>query len=195
MNNQKKSSLHQAVFKKSALCIALSSALSFPTFAFEEEKVKVAGIERIEVTASRRSSTVQEAPLNITALDADVMKDQNLGDLSDIARFVPGLSIPEQGHAGNSIIVRGLNTNSSGPQSDGGNVATYFGEQPLSADIRLIDVERVEVLIGPQGTLYGAGSLGGAIRYIPNKAELDTTSFEFNLDGFKGAESESLGNE
>ncbi|MFT5758368.1 MAG: iron complex outermembrane receptor protein [Alteromonadaceae bacterium] len=185
---------NRQIFKKSALCIALSSALTVPTYAYEE--AKTVGIERIQVTASRRASTVQEAPLNITALDGDVMKDQNIGDLGDIARFVPGLSIPEQGaRGGNSIIVRGLNTNSTGPSSDGGTVATYFGEMPLEVDVRLVDVERVEVLIGPQGTLYGAGSLGGAIRYIPKKAELDITSFSFSADAFSGAESDSLGGE
>lgn len=184
------------LFKKSAVYLALSSTFAAPVYAFEEADKKIVGIERIEVTASRRASSVQEAPLNITALDADVMKDQNLGDLGDVARFVPGLSIPEQGaRGGNSIIVRGLNTDSTGPSSDGGTVATYFGEMPLEVDVRLIDVERLEVLIGPQGTLYGAGSLGGAIRFIPNKAELDVKSFEFNLDAFSGSESDSLGSE
>lgn len=186
------------VFKKSALCLALSSILAIPTHSYAEEtaeKVSVEGIERIQVTASRRASTVQEAPLNITALDSDVMKEQNISKLTDIARFVPGLSIPEQGRGGNNIIVRGLNTNGTGPDSDGGTVATYFGEMPLAVDVRLIDVERVEVLIGPQGTLYGAGTLGGAIRYIPNKAEFDITSFEFSVDAFSGAESDDMGSE
>jgi outer membrane receptor protein involved in Fe transport len=186
------------VFKKSALCLALSSALAIPTYSYAEEaaeEISVEGIERIQVTASRRASTVQEAPLNITALDSDVMKEQNISKLTDIARFVPGLSIPEQGRGGNNIIVRGLNTNGTGPDSDGGTVATYFGEMPLAVDVRLIDVERVEVLIGPQGTLYGAGTLGGAIRYIPNKAEFDVTSFEFSVDAFNGAESDDIGSE
>jgi len=195
MRSQNNYSLNKGGFKKSALCLALSTAFAVPTYAFEEAAEEIKGIERIEVTASRRASTVQEAPLNITALDGDVMKNQNIGKLTDIARFVPGLSIPQQGRGGNNIIVRGLNTNGTGPDSDGGTVATYFGEQPLLVDVRLVDVERVEVLIGPQGTLYGAGTLGGAIRYIPNKAELDVKSFEFNLDGFKGSESEDIGSE
>ncbi|MFT5814287.1 MAG: iron complex outermembrane receptor protein, partial [Psychroserpens sp.] len=129
------------VFKKSALCIALSSALAVPTYSYAEEN-SVEGIERIQVTASRRASTVQEAPLNITALDSDVMKDQNITQLSDVARWVPGLSVADQGgRSGSPIIVRGLNTNSSGPGSDGGTVATYIGEIPLVVDMKLIDVE------------------------------------------------------
>jgi iron complex outermembrane receptor protein len=183
------------VFKKSALCIALSSALSVPIYSYAEEN-SVEGIEKIQVTASRRVSTVQEAPLNITALDADVMKDQNISQLSDVARWVPGLSVADQGgRSGSPIIVRGLNTNSSGPGSDGGTVATYLGEIPLVVDMRLIDIERVEVLIGPQGTLYGAGTLGGAIRYIPNKPILDETSGSLYGDIFRLSKSDDIGGE
>ncbi|WP_076418551.1 TonB-dependent receptor [Colwellia sp. UCD-KL20] len=186
------------MFKKSAVVLALSSTFVMPCYVIAEETVnaEMRGIERIQVTASRRASSVQEAPLNITALDSDVMKDQNIGKLTEIARWVPGLSIPDQGgRGGNNIIVRGLSTNSTGPDSDGGTVATYFGEMPLAVDVRLIDVERVEVLIGPQGTLYGAGTLGGALRYIPKKAELDVTSVELSGDLFNGAESDNLGGE
>jgi len=186
------------MFKKSAICLALGSILATPmyTIAQESEEVAVEGIERIQVTASRRASTVQEAPLNITALDGDIMKDQNIGNVTDVARWVPGLTIPDQGgRSGNNIIVRGLSTNSTGPSSDGATVATYFGEMPLDVDLRLIDVERVEVLIGPQGTLYGAGTLGGAIRYMPKKAELDVASVEFSGDVFKGEESSNVGGE
>jgi outer membrane receptor protein involved in Fe transport len=131
------------VFKKSALFIAMSSTLMVPSISFAEETA-VKGIERIEVTASRRASSVQEAPLNITALDSDVMKDQNISAAEDVARWVPGLSISDQGgREGSAIIVRGLNTNSSERQADGGTVATYLGELPFNADLRLTDIERV----------------------------------------------------
>lgn len=183
------------VFKKSTLCLALSSALALPVNSYAEESA-ADGIERIQVTASRRASTVQEAPLNITALDGDVMKDQNITQLSDVARWVPGLSVADQGgRTGSPIIVRGLNTNSSGPDSDAGTVATYIGEIPLVVDMKLIDVERVEVLIGPQGTLYGAGTLGGAIRYLPNKPILDETSGSLYGDFFTLSESDDTGGE
>lgn len=162
------------LFTKSALFIALSSTLS-PVISQAAETASVnEGIETIEVTATRRAARVQDIPVNITAIDGDIMKDQNIGELADIARWVPGLTIQDQGgRSGSPIIVRGLNTNSSGPSSDGGTVATYIGESPVNLDLKLIDIDRVEVLIGPQGTLYGAGSLGGAIRYIPNKPILD----------------------
>lgn len=165
------------LFQKSALCVALSTALYQPLVQAQEENSADEGIEKIQVTATRRSATVQEIPVNITALDGDLIADQNISELADVARWVPGLTVQDQGgRSGSPIIVRGLNTNSSGPGADGGTVATYVGESPLSVDLKLLDIDRVEVLIGPQGTLYGAGTLGGAIRYIPNKPVLDETT-------------------
>lgn len=124
------------------------------------------------------------------------MAQQDIEDLDDVARWVPGLTVTDQGGRSDSpVIVRGLNTNSSGPGSDGGTVATYFGEIPLFLNMRLIDVDRVEVLIGPQGTLYGAGTLGGAIRYIPKAVDLDFTSGEVFGDAYSVSESDSLGGE
>ncbi|MEL0631268.1 TonB-dependent receptor [Pseudoalteromonas carrageenovora] len=190
------------MFKPSLLTLAISSAVSsvflLPNAALAQEEVAAQNksLEVIEVTATRRSGSVQNAPLNITALDADIMKDQNISELADVARWVPGLTITDQGgRSGSPIIVRGLNTNSSGPSSDGGTVSTYINEIPVSVDMRLVDIERVEVLIGPQGTLYGAGTLGGAIRYMLKEPELDFTSFEVYGDLFQTQESDSLGGE
>lgn len=190
------------MFKPSLLTLAMSGALSsaflLPNTAFaqEQEAAKDKSLEVIEVTATRRSGSVQNAPLNITALDADIMKDQNISELADVARWVPGLTITDQGgRSGSPIIVRGLNTNSSGPSSDGGTVATYINEIPVSIDMRLVDVERVEVLIGPQGTLYGAGTLGGAIRYMLKEPELDFTSLEVFGNVSQTQESDSIGGE
>ena len=190
------------MFKPSLLTLAISSAVSsvflLPNAALAQEEVaaKNKSLEVIEVTATRRSGSVQNAPLNITALDADIMKDQNISELADVARWVPGLTITDQGgRSGSPIIVRGLNTNSSGPSSDGGTVSTYINEIPVSVDMRLVDIERVEVLIGPQGTLYGAGTLGGAIRYMLKQPELDFTSLEVYGDLFQTKESDSLGGE
>lgn len=184
-------------FKKSVIFLALSSAFTTNGYVLAEDvAIEIEGIERIEVTGSRRTLTVQNAPINITALDSDVMKDQNITQLSDVARWVPGLTVQDQGGLENSpIIVRGLNTNSSGPDSDGETVATYIGEIPLFVDMKIIDVERVEVLIGPQGTLYGAGTLGGAIRYLPNKPILDETSGSIYGDVFNLAHSDDTGSE
>ncbi|WP_339689814.1 TonB-dependent receptor [uncultured Pseudoalteromonas sp.] len=164
--------------------------------AAEQQVATEKAIETIQITATRRAGSVQEAPLNITALDGDVIKDQNIGDLEDVARWVPGLTISDQGgREGSPIIVRGLNTNTSDRISDGGTVATYVGEIPLNIDLRLTDVDRVEVLIGPQGTLYGAGTLGGAIRYLLKQPQLDITEGQVTGDVFSLNESDGTGGE
>jgi iron complex outermembrane recepter protein len=185
---------HTKLFNYSAIALAIASA-GLPTSVALAQTVDKE-IEKIEITATRRTGTVQDAPLNITALNSDLLAEQNIGELADVARWVPGLTVTDQGGRSDSpIIVRGLNTNSSGPGSDGGTVATYFGEIPLFINLRLSDVDRVEVLIGPQGTLYGAGTLGGAIRYIPKKVDLDLTEGQIYGNMFSLSESDSLGGE
>ena len=188
-------------FNKKKIATAVSAALIpvtgglFVPLAHGQEATESA-IETIQVTATRRSGTVQDVPLNISAIPADLMEQQNIEDLDDIARWVPGLTITDQGGREDSpIIVRGLNTNSSGPGSDGGTVSTYVGEIPLFINMLLIDLERVEVLIGPQGTLYGAGTLGGAIRYIPVPVDLDFVSGEIFGGLSSTKESDSIGGE
>jgi len=183
---------------RSLIATAVMSAIYAPTTLAQDalavERPK--SIEKIQVTATRRSGTVQDVPLNITALNGDVIQQQNITDVYDIARWVPGLTVPDQGSRSDAaLIVRGLNTNDSGPGSDGGTVATYVGEIPLYVNMKLVDIERVEVLIGPQGTLYGAGTLGGAIRYLPKAPELDFTSGEFFGDIYSIGESDSLSGE
>lgn len=184
-------------FKRKILACAITTQLITSYHASAEEKPKVdKEIEQIEVTATRRSGSIQEAPLNITALNSDVIKDQNIGDLEDVARWVPGLTVSDQGgREGSPIIVRGLNTNSSDRGSDGGTVATYVGEIPLNINLRLTDIDRVEVLIGPQGTLYGAGTLGGAIRYLLKQPQLDITEGSVSGDLFAINESDDTGGE
>ncbi|MFY8328793.1 TonB-dependent receptor [Pseudoalteromonas sp. ZZD1] len=185
-------------FRPALLASAVSAILFNSQHLAAEESTTQAdkAIETIQITATRRAGSVQEAPLNITALDGDVIKDQNIGDLEDVARWVPGLTISDQGgREGSPIIVRGLNTNTSDRISDGGTVATYVGEIPLNIDLRLTDVDRVEVLIGPQGTLYGAGTLGGAIRYLLKQPELDITEGQVTGDVFSIDESDGTGGE
>ncbi|WP_111977677.1 TonB-dependent receptor [Algibacillus agarilyticus] len=172
-------------FKKNSINLAVTAALSTSVSALADESLetnnqnknnnKPKSLEVIQITATRRTGSIQDLPINVSAIDADLIEKQNLTELSDIARWVPGLSIADQGgRSDQPIILRGLNTNSSGPGANAETVATYLGETPLLIDLKPLDLQRVEVLIGPQGTLYGAGTLGGAIRYIPNKPEMDT---------------------
>lgn len=165
------------------------SVLALPVGAFAVSVPAHAQIidDEIIVTATRRAESVQDIPINISAIGGAQIEQQGFGDLSELTAFVPGINISDQGgRDGNRIVVRGLNAepvqNAFGQENGGGTVATYIGEIPLFVDLRLNDLQRVEVLLGPQGTLYGAGTLGGAIRYIPNKPEFDSTLFEVRSD-------------
>ncbi len=156
-------------------------------------------IEEIVVTATRRAESIQDIPLNIAAFDGELLEKRDITDLAELGRNVPGLYVVDQGKRNaNHIVVRGLNLDTiRGPEALGNNggetVATYVGEIPLYLDFDLTDIERVEVLLGPQGTLYGAGTLGGAIRYIPRRPEFATSSLTFRASSFDLAESDSFG--
>lgn len=140
---------------------------------------------------------MQDIPLNIAAIGAEQIEEQGLDELSDLLAFVPGINIVDRGgRQGNPIIVRGLNVDplgsGDGNNDGGGTVATYIGEIPVFVDLKLNDLERVEVLLGPQGTLYGAGTLGGAIRYIPIKPQFGEISGSVRAEGFQYSEADSL---
>ncbi|WP_295695598.1 TonB-dependent receptor [uncultured Maricaulis sp.] len=150
----------------------------------------------IVVTATRRSETVQDVPLNIAAIGGDQIEEQGFEDLADALAYVPGINIVDRGgRQGNPIIVRGLNADpinsGDGNNDGGGTVATYLGEIPLFIDLKMNDLERVEVLLGPQGTLYGAGTLGGAIRYLPNRPDFDSNMLQIRSSFYQYSEANS----
>lgn len=144
------------------------------------------GIEEIMVTATRRSQSIQDIPYNISAMSGDQLEEAGITSLTDLARTIPGVAYADLGirSAGvnNQLILRGLNANAQGSigayinNLTPAGVSTYMDNTPLFANIKINDLERVEVLRGPQGTLYGAGSVGGTLRFIFNKP--DPTQFE-----------------
>tara|TARA_R110000868_G_scaffold545_3_gene4038 strand:- start:9563 stop:12043 length:2481 start_codon:yes stop_codon:yes gene_type:complete len=151
----------------------------------------------ITVTATRRAETVQDVPLNIAAIGGAQIEEQGFGELADVLAHVPGINIVDRGaRQGNPIIVRGINADpigsGDGDNSGGGTVATYLGEVPIFIDLKLNDLQRIEVLLGPQGTLYGAGTLGGAIRYLPNPPAFDGDLLEVRGSAYQYSEADSL---
>ena len=153
--------------------------------------------QTITVTATRRAESVQDIPLNIAAVGGEQIEEQGFDELSDMLSYVPGINVVDRGgRQGNPLIVRGLNADGlgsgDGNNDGGGTVATYIGEIPLFVDLKLNDMQRVEVLLGPQGTLYGAGTLGGAIRYIPNKPDFGGDLLEVRSEVSKYSEAASL---
>ena len=157
------------------ICTAL---LSFCSTTFAAENV----LEEVIVTATKRGDTdIQSIPASIYALSGSVLEEKAHFDFRSVATSLPGFTFQDLGPGDMEFIIRGVNGN--GPAV----VGAYFGEYVITASdqqdgggknapIKLIDMERVEVLNGPQGTLYGANSMAGNIRYIPNKA--DTAMFD-----------------
>src|SRR5580658_101619 len=153
------------------------------------------GLEEIVVTAEKRESTVQATPISITALSAEDLTTENVFTIEDLAGAVPGVSMRTAGPGQTEYEMRGLT-------SAGGSAATvgfYLDEIPLSAsavalngrtviDADLFDLGHVEVLRGPQGTLYGAGSMGGTIKLVPNPPDFKGYygSAQTSLSGTEG---------
>jgi iron complex outermembrane receptor protein len=143
------------------------------------------GIQEITVTAQRRTENMQNVPITITALTGEMIGQLNVTTLNDYVKFLPNVTVANQGPGQGLIYMRGLATTEDGSQSSGAtgsfpNVAVYLDEQSAqlpgrNLDVYAADIERIEVLEGPQGTLFGAGAQAGVIRYITNKPKLDKT--------------------
>ena len=136
-------------------------------------------LEEVIVTATSRAESTQDIPYNISAITGADIEAQNIVDSNELMRNIAGISVVDRGYRNqghmNSIVIRGVNVD-NGVNGDVGlssvpTVATYVDNTPIFANFLLKDVERVEVLRGPQGTLYGSGALGGAVRYIMKKPD------------------------
>ncbi len=143
------------------------------------------GIEEIVVTAQRRNESIQDVPITIQAIGGDSLSKLNISTFDDVIKMLPNVTFGTNGPGQGNIFMRGLSAGFAGGQSSASiapfpNVATYLDDQSLTfparnLDIYMVDMERVEVLEGPQGTLFGGGAEAGAIRYITNKPRLNKT--------------------
>lgn len=158
--------------------IITSTAIATPALA---QTAADDGSDTIIVTGTRRSTTLMETPINIAAISAEELSRQRIDDVRDIADFTPGMTISDTGPGSTgTIVLRGLSASdvsASGANYDDA-LGVYLGEVPLYYDFKLLDIARVETLLGPQGTLYGLGTLAGAIRYIPNRPNVDQVEGE-----------------
>jgi outer membrane receptor protein involved in Fe transport len=138
-----------------------------------------AGLEEIVVTATRHEESLSKVPISITAITQDSIDQKGIKDFSDIVRFTPGVAFDSS--QTNQISIRGIS--SSGGS---GTTGIYIDDTPIQVRnlgfnsddtlVKLFDLDRVEVLRGPQGTLFGAGSEGGTVRYITVQPSLTQTS-------------------
>jgi iron complex outermembrane recepter protein len=142
-------------------------------------------LEEVLVTATRRTENLQDVPIAITALTGATLQQLNVATFDDYLRYVPSISSANKGPGQSEVYMRGLSTTQFGGQGAGGsgsfpNVAIYLDDQSVqlpgrNLDVYAADLERIEILEGPQGTLYGAGAQAGAVRYITNKPKLNVT--------------------
>src|SRR5580704_10828657 len=137
------------------------------------------GLQEIVVTATRHEESLSKVPISVTALTQDAMDERGIKDFQDIARFTPGVNIDNSGT--NAISIRGISSSAGA-----GTTGIYIDDTPIQMRSlgfnpddtlpKTFDLERAEILRGPQGTLFGAGSEGGAVRYIMTQPSLTTAS-------------------
>ena len=173
---------------KKQLCpiaIAISFALGSPMSVTAEEKAtEEEKGNRIIVTANKKAVYLQDIPSSVQSLTSDVLEAMGADAFEDYSRGISSLSVVDRGPSSKKYTIRGI---SSGLiEATTSAVGVYIDEMPVSAalnqpDIKLFDIERVEVLKGPQGTIYGEGSMGGTIKTITKKANLD--KFSGKIDG------------
>jgi len=156
----------------------------------EREETETVGFEEIVVTATRRATGIQSTAMSISAIGGDELEKAGYNSISQFVDMVPGVTGISEGPGANRIIIRNVATSTQ----EGGSaiIATYFDDFAIAeggfassgaADIRLVDMERVEVLKGPQGTLYGRSAMGGVVRYISNKPNVDKIEGGINVYG------------
>ncbi|MDB6087341.1 MAG: hypothetical protein JWN85_125 [Gammaproteobacteria bacterium] len=171
--------------RRVSLCTA--AILSIPVAQAQESAEEKSGpirLEEIVVTATKRPETLQDVPVAVTAITSADIQSHGFTNYADYVNTVPNMWMQDLGPGQTQIYIRGL-------VAQGGSgfpVATYFGEAVTSvltnnggfANMRLVDIDRVEVLRGPQGTLFGANSLAGVLRVVPNAPDL--TDFQASVD-------------
>lgn len=158
-------------------------------------------IDEIVVTAQKRSESLQDVPVSMSAFGDEQLTRVHATQLQDYAAYMPGINISNGGSPGQtSITLRGIAA--VGP---GSVVGTYVDETPLGAsnnyaratsfalDLMPYDIERVEVLRGPQGTLYGAGSMGGLLKYVLKEPGTEAFEFRAGVEGSNVSGADDLG--
>jgi len=189
------------LFSKWLFTVAFGIGATAPAWAVASSVEESATLEEIVVTAQKREEKVIDVPMSISVLSGDTLEELGVKSVLDLAFAVPSLGAFQVSPGQNLLEIRGI----SGFRGAGTLVGLYMDEVPLSGGIRLgdgsgldiqtIDLARVEVLKGPQGTLFGEGGVGGVIRYVTNDPKLNTTEGSitatyFNTHG--GADSTEL---
>ena len=184
----KQSKINNQEFRKSYVSKSISMAImatmiSIPVYS--KEKPVEEETEVIMVTATKKNQTIQEVPLAVTALTGDFMKDVHLVDVMDIVAYSPGVNGSSQNSFLDSINVRGIRTEdygSGGDPSLGFFKNDQYEGRSGSAISTLFDMDRAEIINGPQGFLFGRNAIGGAISVHSREAEIDVSERSLDVD-------------
>ena len=157
--------------------------------AHAETPASTGTLEEVIVTAQKRTESLQNVPVSITALGTQKLEELHLESINDYIKYLPSVSYQSSGPGFAKIYMRGVSSGGDGNHSGSlPSVGVYLDEQPITTiqgplDIHVYDIARVEALAGPQGTLYGASSEAGTIRIITNKPEFNKFSAAYDLQG------------
>lgn len=185
--------------QKTRLSCAIVAALA-TTPLYAQETQNKAKIETIEVTATKRTESIQDVPVAVSALNGETLENLGIDSFQDYVEFLPNVVFQGTGPGQNEIYIRGAATTQSNimlssVQALQPSVAFYLDEQPVSMagrnlDVYATDIQRVEVLPGPQGTLFGASSQAGTVRMITAKPDHAgfAAGFDTNIGFTKGGE-------
>lgn len=187
------------MFKKTELACAITLALSSTVVHAQEQSGGAGLLEEIIVTATRREATLQSVPIAVQAMSGERLRDLGVDSFEDYVSLLPGVSAEGQAPGKQETYIRGVSPGRAAPVRLSGisgepSVAFYLDEAPITTpgrniDLYAIDLNRIEVLKGPQGTLFGASSQAGTIRLITNKPVFN----EFQGGGLMGLSSTRSG--
>ncbi|MGD0491364.1 MAG: TonB-dependent receptor plug domain-containing protein, partial [Steroidobacteraceae bacterium] len=144
-------------------------------------------LEDIVVTAQKRTESLQDVPLSITALGTQQLDQMNVQTVDDYIKYMPSVSYQTTGPGSAKLYMRGVSSGGDGVHSGSlPSVGVYLDEQPVTTiegllNIHIYDIERVEALAGPQGTLYGASSEAGTLRIITNKPQFNELTGAYDI--------------
>ncbi|KMS50578.1 hypothetical protein V474_07015 [Novosphingobium barchaimii LL02] len=194
MNIKKNGSLRlfvSGIMAGTALC-------AVPALAQDAGAASEAGGDIVVTASKRTSSTIQDTPIAVQALGGDALKDKGAVDFADFYHAIPALSVQDEGPGDKRYVIRGINS------AGASTVGMYLDETVITGensqdgggqapDIKLFDIDRVEVLKGPQGTTFGASSMAGTIRYITKKADPDAGVNGYVQSALRATKGASLG--
>ena len=178
------------VFKDNNYALSCLGALSLGLgVSHANNLVAQDDIEEVIVTASKKEQNIQDVAMSVQAISAAELEKKNIKSLEDIANLSPAVTFNNVGPGKSDFYIRGVSDGSIMNSYAGAEATTalYLDEQPLTAasltpDIHVYDVERVEVLLGPQGTLYGSSSTSGNIKIITKKPDPSSIDYGFDVE-------------